>query len=281
VALADTIAPYVDLMYSADHPSWAMLATGALGFTVQALADFSGYTDIARGTARMLGIELMDNFDHPYMAATPMEFWQRWHMSFSTWLRDYIYVPACFSDWVRRWLTIPGTGDWGPFASTSRALLITMVVSGLWHGSSWNFVVWGLYYAVIGTIYAWIVTKIPRKMKKDARWRWVTVPVMFGFTVFGMNIFRESSLPRLWAGLHTLPWEGTTSQWVVSTAMLGLVAYASLPLVVALIVEKTLMPRLRDVPFYPAIRATWWAVQVVAVFASVRTTAADFIYFQF
>jgi alginate O-acetyltransferase complex protein AlgI len=281
VALADAISPFVDVIFISHDPSWAMVWTGALGFTIQALADFSGYTDIARGASRMLGIELMDNFDHPYLAASPMEFWQRWHISFSTWLRDYVYVPACFSEWVRRWITIPFTGEWGPFATTSRALLITMLVSGMWHGSTWNYLLWGFYYFVIGTLYAAIVAKLPRRWKKDARWRVLAVPLMFCFTVFGMQIFREPSVPRLLHNLTLNPLEGTPEQWTVSAAMLGVCAYAALPLIVALLVNRYLRPRLVLSPAWPALRATTWAVFAVAVFASVRMSATDFIYFQF
>ena len=281
VALADTIAPYVDLIFLHQNPSWSLIWAGALGFTIQALADFSGYTDIARGTSRMLGIELMDNFDHPYLAATPMEFWQRWHISFSTWLRDYVYLPACFSEWVRTWVTIPFSGEWSPFWHTARALLLTMLVSGMWHGSTWNFALWGFYYFVIGTVYAGLVGFVPKKLKKDRRWRMITVPVMFGLTVLGMHIFREPSVPRLWAHLALNPLAGSREEWIVTTAMLGLCAYAAVPLIAALLFDRHIRPRIQSSPFFPAVRTTTWAVLAVAVFSSVRTNSADFIYFQF
>lgn len=281
VALADAIAPFVDVIFIAEDPSWAMVWAGALGFTIQALADFSGYTDIARGASRMFGIELMENFAHPYLAATPMEFWQRWHISFSTWLRDYVYVPACFSEWVRRYLTIPGTGDWGPFATTSRALLLTMLASGIWHGSTWNYVLWGFYYFVIGTLYAAATPRLPKPWKKDGRWRWVTVPAMFGFTLLGMYIFREPSVANIASRLLLNPLAGTPEQWTLAAAMLGVCAYAAGPLVAALLVERYLLGRLVLSPAWPAVRTTTWAIFAVAVFASVRLSATDFIYFQF
>lgn len=281
VALADSIAPHVDMMFLHPDPSWAMVWTGALGFTIQALADFSGYTDIARGISMMLGIELMDNFASPYMAATPMEFWQRWHISFSTWLRDYIYLPSCFSPWISRYITLPFSGDWGPFANTTRALLITMMVSGIWHGSTWNYILWGFYYFVIGTIYAGIVAKLPKKLKKDGRWRWLTVPIMFGFTVFGMNIFREPSLSRLWENLHRLPWEGTPEQGVVAASMLGVCAFAALPLITALLMKRYVRPALEGSPWLLPLQTTVWALCAVGIFSAVRTSATDFIYFQF
>lgn len=281
VALADAIAPYVDVIFVQDAPSWAMVWAGALGFTIQALADFSGYTDIARGASRMLGIELMENFNHPYLAATPMEFWQRWHISFSTWLRDYIYVPACFSEWVRRWLRIPFTGEWGPFATTTRALLLTMLASGVWHGSTWNYILWGLYYFVIGTVYAAVLPLLPKAWKKQSGWRLLTVPVMFGFTVFGMHIFREPSVPRLMAHLQLDPTVGTADQWTVAAAMLGVCGYAGVPLVIALLWERYGQGLVEGSAWWPAIRTTAWAFFALAVFASVRVSATDFIYFQF
>jgi len=281
VALADAIAPFVDVIFVSPSPSAAMVWSASLGFTIQALADFSGYTDIARGAARMLGIDLMDNFNHPYLAATPMEFWTRWHISFSTWLRDYVYLPACFSDWVRRWLTVPGTGEWGPFATTSRALLLTMLASGIWHGSTGNYIVWGLYYFLIGTVYAALVPRIPKAWRKDRRWRWLTVPIMFCFTVFGMHLFREPSLARIIEHLGLNPLAGTPEQWTVAASMLGVCAYAALPLVGGLLVEKYLPRGVVGSPLWPALRTTAWAVLIVGVFASARTSDTDFIYFQF
>jgi D-alanyl-lipoteichoic acid acyltransferase DltB (MBOAT superfamily) len=271
LALADTISPFVDLVFAGADPSFGMIWSAALGFTLQALADFSGYTDIARGVSRCFGIELMDNFDHPYLAATPMEFWQRWHMSFSTWLRDYVYLPCCFG--------LPG--QLSPFWTTTRALFVTMMVSGLWHGSTANFLLWGFYYFVIGTVYAAIVAKLPRRLKRDGRWRWLTVPVMFGFTVFGMHLFREPSLSRFAAHLALNPFAGTREQAMVTVAMLGLCAYVAVPLWAGLLWEKKLAPKLAESPAMLPLRTTFWALAAVAVFASVRTSAADFIYFQF
>lgn len=279
VALADALAPYVDVIFGADQASSAMIWAAALGFTVQSLADFSGYTDIARGVSRIFGIELGVNFAHPYLAATPMEFWQRWHMSFSSWLRDYIYMPACFSPWVRRWLTLPGLD--GPSVNTARALLITMLVSGLWHGSRASLLLWGLYYAVLGTIYAEIVARIPRRVRRQGGWRFLTVPLMFAFTVVGMHIFREPSIDRLFQHLRLDPREGSTDQWAIASAMLGMSLWGALPMVLALGVERVVLPRLRGRAVWPVVQAAAWALLAACIVGSARVTAGDFIYFQF
>jgi alginate O-acetyltransferase complex protein AlgI len=128
VLIADRVAVYVDTVFAApDAYSPATCVTATLLFAVQIYCDFSGYSDIARGLAKMLGIELMVNFDAPYFARSIREFWHCWHISLSTWFRDYVFVPLGGS---RRSSLI-----------TKRNLLITFVVSGIWHGAAYNFLI--------------------------------------------------------------------------------------------------------------------------------------------
>lgn len=130
VVIADRVALYVNAIYNnpEQHNSTSCwLATYA--FAIQIYCDFSGYTDIALGSAQLFGIKLMDNFKQPYFATTIRDFWRRWHISLSTWLRDYLYIPL-------------GGSRLGP-RRTQINLLITMLLGGLWHGASWNFVIWG------------------------------------------------------------------------------------------------------------------------------------------
>ena len=113
------------------HTNWELLV-GAWAYAVQIYADFSGYTDIAIGIALLLGIRFPDNFDQPYRSSTIQEFWRRWHMTLSRWLRDYLYIPL-------------GGNRGGPRAEY-RNLFLTMLLGGLWHGASWNFVIWGAFH---------------------------------------------------------------------------------------------------------------------------------------
>src|SRR5207248_2320597 len=111
------------------------------GYSLQLYYDFSGYTDIARGAAQLLGIKLPANFDRPYLAANLTDFWRRWHISFSNWLRDYLY----FSIPGQRTKIMPYVG-----------LVITMVLGGLWHGATWNFVIWGALHGIaLATLRLW------------------------------------------------------------------------------------------------------------------------------
>jgi D-alanyl-lipoteichoic acid acyltransferase DltB (MBOAT superfamily) len=130
VVIADGVAHVANTAFgAASTAAWTTLGLGALAFSLQIYGDFSGYSDIARGSARLLGIELPHNFTEPYLSRNITEFWQRWHISLSRWLRDYLYVPL--------------GGNRGSRPATYRNLMIVMLLGGLWHGASWTFVVWG------------------------------------------------------------------------------------------------------------------------------------------
>lgn len=130
VVIADVMAREVDVVYNnLEGASWVSLVVALWAFSLQIYGDFSGYSDIARGSARLLGIELMINFNQPYLSTSITEFWQRWHISLSTWLRDYLYIPF--------------GGNRSGTAKTLRNLMATMLIGGLWHGASWTFVAWG------------------------------------------------------------------------------------------------------------------------------------------
>lgn len=140
LVVSDNLAPLANRVF-AEPGSYTSgeLLVGALAFTFQIYADFSGYTDMARGLAKMMGFELRLNFLNPYWARTPSEFWQRWHISLSQWLRDYLYISM-------------GGNRLGSFL-TYRNLMLTMLLGGLWHGAAWTFVIWGFLHGGIQVIY--------------------------------------------------------------------------------------------------------------------------------
>ncbi|PID94138.1 MAG: membrane-bound O-acyltransferase family protein [Bacteroidetes bacterium] len=150
VMIGDTTGRFVDHIFSQPdiYKSPELLAALFL-FSIQIYADFSGYSSIARGTAKLLGIELMKNFEQPYLSQNITEFWRRWHISLSSWLRDYLYIPLGGSRrGVRR---------------TYINLMITMFLGGLWHGASWNFVIWGGLHGLYLSLHKWMLRdrKIP------------------------------------------------------------------------------------------------------------------------
>ena len=136
--LADYISPYIDGIFNSIHTaSGIQLLMACLLYPVELYGDFSGYTDIALGGACMLGFKLSPNFNRPFIAQTTAEFWRRWHMSLSFWVRDYLYLPL--SSGMRRW------GQWGVFLSLS----LTFAGLGAWHGAGWNYIIYGLIQGLI------------------------------------------------------------------------------------------------------------------------------------
>lgn len=141
LVIADNLAPFVDRVY-ADVGSYygVDFAVVIVFFSIQIYCDFSGYSDIAVGTAKLLGIDLMTNFKSPYLSASIREFWSRWHISLSTWFRDYVYIPL--------------GGNRCSKLRHKANLLVTFLLSGLWHGASWNFVAWGGMHGIAQIVQA-------------------------------------------------------------------------------------------------------------------------------
>ncbi len=176
IVIADNMARLADPIFAdSAQVTWAQAYLGVVAFAFQIYADFSAYSDIARGVARLLGIDLMQNFDLPYFARNPSDFWRRWHISLSTWLRDYLYIPL--------------GGNRGTPARTASNLFLTMLLGGLWHGAAWNYVWWGVYHGALLIGHRRITGDTPAR--PDSRWRRVgAILLMFQFTLFGWLLFR-------------------------------------------------------------------------------------------
>lgn len=178
VVIADNMAALADAIFAnSASVSWLMAYLGVVAFAFQIYADFSGYSDIARGLARLMGIELMQNFDSPYCAVNPSDFWRRWHISLSTWLKDYVYVPL--------------GGNRGGSLATYRNLMLTMFLGGLWHGAAWNYVWWGIYHGVLLIGHRLLGRSKHQTRVGGAEWRRaISTAAMFQFTLFGWLLFR-------------------------------------------------------------------------------------------
>ncbi|MEK7608029.1 MAG: MBOAT family O-acyltransferase [Patescibacteria group bacterium] len=189
IVIADNLAAYVDQVYNYPHNySGPVLLVATIFFAFQVYCDFSGYSDIAVGSARVLGVELSENFNRPFLSLSMAEFWRRWHISLSNWLRDYLYYP----------LALKARGN--ARFRLSWALFVTMVLIGLWHGANWTFVVFGALhgtYLVVGQftknarerLAGWVgLTKIPRLL------RTLQAATTFFLASIGFLVFRANSL---------------------------------------------------------------------------------------
>jgi alginate O-acetyltransferase complex protein AlgI len=185
VVIADNLGPVVEKIYSnpAAH-SGADLWIATYCFAFQIFCDFAGYTDIARGCARLLGYEFLENFRRPYLATDIVDFWRRWHISLSTWLRDYLYIPL--------------GGSHKGLKRTYINLMLTMVLGGLWHGANWTFLWWGFYHGLLLCITRFFQRHRKKNIPGYPR-RWVAArafQVLFTFHLvcIGWVLFRAESI---------------------------------------------------------------------------------------
>jgi D-alanyl-lipoteichoic acid acyltransferase DltB (MBOAT superfamily) len=192
--VADTLARLVDQVFAEGAtPSGFDVLMAVYAFAFQILGDFAGYSNIARGVSKLMGIELNVNFRYPYFVASPQAFWRHWHISLSTWLRDYLYIPL--------------GGNRGSRGATSRNLMITMILGGLWHGAAWTFVLWGVFQGAALVTARAIQSAAGRAgvvIPAGLNWRRVAlVLVMFHVTCVGWLIFRAESVDQIarFAGL--------------------------------------------------------------------------------
>ncbi|NUM56470.1 MAG: MBOAT family protein [Candidatus Hydrogenedentes bacterium] len=276
VAIADAIAPYADPVFSHPHVySSAALWVAMYSFAIQIYCDFSGYTDIARGVSRLMGIELMENFRQPYLAPTITDFWRRWHISLSEWLRDYLYIPL--------------GGSRHGTARQYRNLMVTMLLGGLWHGASWNYVLWGGLHGVYLTIHKIIAGKTPRETTVPhfpslasigSAWR---ILVTFHLVSFAWILFRCADLTTALdylGGLAPalLDVEGSGKLLPGASAMLIYCAFVVIGLDMAFQWSR------RSIIF---ARMPWWswgilcAAGTLAISYSRGDSGEAFIYFQF
>jgi alginate O-acetyltransferase complex protein AlgI len=259
LVVADNAAMIVSKVFSLAKPSFPILWAGVFAFAVQILADFSAYTNIARGSAQLLGFELVENFRHPYIAVSPADFWRRWHISLSTWMRDYVYI------------SLGGNRDGAKKAT--RNVLLTFLISGAWHGASWNYILWGLYWGVlVAADNLW--GKRPRPP------RWLAMPLMFAVTCVGWLMFREQDFSNLLHDFKLNPWTASAEDWRIARFLVASTAIYALPIVCHALWDEVLKKRL------PALNSLGGEILVsllafcfVLVLRSESSSA--FIYFQF
>lgn len=270
VVISDQISPHVDLIFANpaayDAPT---LLLGALGYAVQIYCDFSGYSDMAVGCARILGYWLCDNFQMPYSASSLTEFWRRWHIALSTWLRDYLYIP------------LGGNKRGRP--QTYRNLMITMVLGGLWHGASWNFVLWGgLHGCALAVHKFWVEQGGAAWIEQRRGWRVVWRPVSWLITqtvvLVGWIFFRASTFSVALVYLNRLL--GWTTEGIRLSSPFILPAVCAVALI-HLVVNKdsNWAETIAQAPMPRRILA--YSTLLVLIVCLGASNASPFIYFQF
>ena len=288
VYVADNLSHLVNSSFSAAHPTGLQVLLSLYAFAFQIYGDFSGYTDMARGMSKLMGIELSVNFRFPYFVRTPQQFWQHWHISLSTWLRDYLFLPVSFAlsrriDGVR-WLGL--RDDFWIYAG---ATMVTMLLAGLWHGAAWNFVLWGAYQGVL--LVAFLAAQQWRRRRKRGRAEAsrtgspsaataLGAVGMFHLTCFGWLIFRANSAAQIGDLAWTLVADFAPGTAALRTFGIPILAYTA-PLLVVQAIEarKDDLAAVLSLPV--AVRYSVYVALIYLTILFGDFAGSQFIYFQF
>ncbi len=280
IVIADTLAVSVDTVYDSlrMYKGFPLLVASVL-FSIQIYCDFAGYSDIAIGTARLFGIDLMKNFDSPYFSTSVKDFWARWHISLSTWLRDYIYIPL--------------GGNRVSKGRNAFNLMATFLISGLWHGANWTYVVWGGIHG-LGQVIEKFLFKVKKKYKNQKpggiKW-WFSVFVTFVFATFAWVFFRAETIGDAFYVLQNMFCGITNPSLYVSqiTTYLGMDKLTLLGMIISVgmlmvfdyySLTVDVLGKLKEKK-----RTVRWIVYVAfilfLIFNVPATSGQEFIYFQF
>ena len=266
VVVADNLAKVVAETFEPFNKQAALgtVWLAVLAFSLQIYGDFAGYSKIARGVSKFIGIDLARNFKQPYFAKSPSDFWRRWHVTLSEWLRDYLYISL--------------GGNRGGNFFTLRNLMITMLLGGLWHGASWVFVFWGFYHGLLLIIYRLTIDQT--NFVKNPFTRPLALVLMFFFTVYGWLIFRTNNAEQLWAfskAYFSFNWDGLQQSKNV-VYLFWIIVFFCIILIQDYIVEYRKNEITLDFNKWYHVIPLTMILAIVYVFGAKQS---EFIYFQF
>ncbi|MCP4726509.1 MAG: MBOAT family protein [bacterium] len=273
VFIADNLAQIVDPVFASEPPyNGVKILISLYAFAFQIFCDFAGYSNIARGLGRLLGFKIMINFNLPYFATNPAEFWHRWHISLSTWLRDYLYIPL-------------GGNRKGTFG-TYKNLALTMLLGGLWHGAAWPFIAWGAYQGgllIIHRLLQPFLESLPKikNLILQKIWFIAKVIVFFQFVCVGWLIFRAESISQIKDMLVSLFVNFDFSSAIgIENNIKNFLFFIILLFIIQVIqyMKKNLLVILE---FKPVIQILIYLIMFYSLAFLGVTTSEEFIYFQF
>jgi len=266
VIIGDAAGRYVDHIY--DDPELYKsieILTAFLLFTVQVYADFSGYSRIARGLAKMLGVNLSINFNQPFFSKNISEFWRRWHITLSTWLRDYLYLPL-------------GGNRLGENRKSIN-LMIVMVIGGVWHGAGWNFMIWGAFHGFLLLIYNLFVKNVKWIKAQYRVFDYFKSLSIFLLISVSLIFFRTENLNQaLLISQKLFYWEASSHTWLFSQVIF---AFLGLTFVLDLLESyfgHTFLLKIRSIPLRFGVT---FSLFIFTLIYMLQTTPSPFIYFQF
>jgi len=268
VLLANTVGRLSAVVWAAERDyGTAMWWLAALSYTLQLYFDFSGYSDMAIGLGRMFGFHFNENFNYPYISRSVTEFWRRWHISLSTWFRDYIYIPL--------------GGNRVSRLRHAVNILIVWALTGLWHGAAWNFVLWGLYYGVLLLIEKLFLSKLLERLPSVCRWAYTMFIVIIGWMLFSQESL--TAVGTTLANMFTPHGESLLTSLTADASLIEAATYL-LPGILCSLPLGQYIGRLRR-PEHPAGAvledAVCGVLLVVCVMFVTASSFNPFIYFRF
>ena len=266
VLLANNVAAVAELIYAGDKAVYgtAMYWLAAVAYTLQIYFDFSGYSDMAIGLGRIFGFHFLENFNYPYIARSITDFWRRWHISLSTWFRDYIYIPLGGNRVSKgRWVV---------------NLLIVWALTGFWHGAQWNFIFWGLYYGVLLLAEKLFLQKLLDRLPALFQWLYTMVIVIVGWVFFNLTDFSQMLGALQWMFTpHATVW---LKVFTTNTDILFAMLWIPLGLLFMLPVSKKL--KLGDsLPAEVLSMAVHGVLLLLSIIFILSSSYNPFIYFRF
>ncbi len=275
MCIADVIAPWTDAVFGnyAHHNATSILVAAVL-YLIQLYTDFCGFSEMAIGVARMMGLRVAENFNRPFMAKNVADYWRRWHMSLTTWITDYVFLTLNVS--LRNW------GQWGVYVAT----LVNLIVIGVWHGANWTYFWFGVYHGLL-LVATTSLDKRRKKFEKNHRlkdnqlYAWSRRLLTFSFFAFGSVLFRATSMSDFLGTLARLP-QGFSTLYTEEFSSIILYAFPAIALV---FLREWAAEYRRDIHFLHAHR-TWVRLVSIALMISYILYAGQlegqsFIYFQF
>lgn len=273
VFIADNLAVIVEQIFSeTGSQNGILVMIGVVAFAFQIYGDFSGYSDMARGLAKVMGFELMLNFNLPYFSLNPSDFWRRWHISLSSWLKDYLYIGL-------------GGNRKGNF-NTYRNLMLTMLLGGLWHGAGWTYILWGFYQGLILVVHRFSQPLLKRVFRtKNPVWLkvgiWSRIGIMFIFANIGWLIFRAQSVQQIWNMFTSMLFNSNLQPLGDIKRLLANVLFYAGPLVIIQFIQYTRDDLLVLHRSNAWVKGLVYFVLILIFLVAGVQSGQSFIYFQF
>ncbi|WP_322997551.1 MBOAT family O-acyltransferase [Castellaniella sp.] len=265
VLIADTLAPLVDAAFALEEPTSVDVILAATAYAAQLYFDFAGYSAMAIGLGLMVGLKFPENFDNPYLATSVTEFWRRWHISLSSWLKDYLFIPL-------------GGSRNKKLPAICANLLITMALGGLWHGASWTFMVWGLWHGLaLSFERTWKSLALPSPPKVIGHFLMFAV-VLLGWTLFRAETWEQADI--MFSGLFGMNGLSPSAALLVELRPMLVVAFITAYVMIYL----PLILRVDPAAPEPGHTLRAWSAPLLfllAVFVLQSRTTVPFLYFQF